>query len=280
MGTKIFDDFVDALLNMVYPQFCAGCGRWDTPLCACCVSDMTAQWKRADASTPFLQYVDPAGGPDISAFPIYSSLTYQGVVAQAVVAWKNTQSAGLTRAMRAVWQANLATICCGKTMESLFPGHKSGRAVAVVPLPSRWRRKHDGRMIVLDLAQIVGEVFAVPCIEVLKKRRSRGVFTLAEAGWKPALGAELKMRLGTALAKIGQLGGGYAVETFTGRAKKRNSICATRDLRGWDVILVDDVVTTGATFDAAFRAVRNAGGRVIGGFSFAMAPDPRISPVA
>lgn len=234
--------------------------------------DMTAQWRRADVSTPFLQQVDPQGGADVSLFPVWCPLSYRGSPARAIVAWKNTQSSGLSHAMRAVWLLSLRSLIRRSSVHDIFPALDMRRYVAVVPIPSRWQRKHEGKMIVLDLAQEVAEVLDLPCQEVLKKRGTK----LRDGRAVALTWANLKAGFAT-LAGVKRP---YSVETFGGRARKRNSIKATRSLHGWDVILVDDVVTTGATFDAAFRAVRNAGGRVIGGFALAAAVDPRISPVA
>ena len=59
-------------------------------------------------------------------------------------------------------------------------------------------------------------------------------------------------------------------------ANRRDSLRARRRLDGRDVVVVDDVVTTGATLREARRALAAAGARVVG--AVALAATPRVLP--
>lgn len=52
----------------------------------------------------------------------------------------------------------------------------------------------------------------------------------------------------------------------------RDAFAARRPLTGRSVILVDDILTTGATFDEAARAIARAGGAVVGAAALAFTP--------
>jgi ComF family protein len=59
-------------------------------------------------------------------------------------------------------------------------------------------------------------------------------------------------------------------------ANRMGAFAATAPLRGRRFVLVDDVVTTGATLREAARAIRAAGGEVVG--AAALADTPRMHP--
>lgn len=124
--------------------------------------------------------------------------------------------------------------------ESVEIPARAGRTV-VVPAPSSPQRARGGRFVAGVIAEEVAEVLDAEYADVLVRRRMRR-------------GRGLEAR---------------------GRKARAVEIAAGMDLRGTDVVLVDDVVTTGATLAGASRAVKSAGGRVIAGFTLAATRDPR-----
>jgi predicted amidophosphoribosyltransferase len=98
-------------------------------------------------------------------------------------------------------------------------------------------------------------------------RRSRG-FDHAELLAR-AVGARTHVPVRSLLER----GPGIA-QTGQDRAARRNGprFDARRDLTGAQVLLVDDVVTTGATLTAAAAALRRAGARTVDGLAAARTP--------
>ena len=117
----------------------------------------------------------------------------------------------------------------GQQLAELVPDSSPGRSTVVCPVPMPRRRRWQRGF---NQAQLMAGVLAVrrgwPVLELLHRRRHR----------RPQAGLCLTERLANAR-------GSFAAKSI--------------DLSGWEVWLVDDLKTTGATLSACARLLQRAG---------------------
>jgi predicted amidophosphoribosyltransferase len=219
------------LADLVLRRECAGCGRPRTSWCPDCGAALSAAPTRR-------RLLSPMGlGPSAQPLTVWSTAEYADEVRAGVVAWKDRGRADLTavlaQALRRAVLASLADITgdAGRPCPMLL-----------VPAPSSRRsRRARGHDPVRDLAR--------GCAAGLRRRG-------ADVRVLPALvqGRRVADQAGLgAEARQQNLGGALAV--MPGWA---------RHLAGRDCLLVDDVVTTGATLLDCARALHEAGASVRG----------------
>ena len=166
------------------------------------------------------------------ALPLHCVAAYRGPVREALVAWKDHGRADLTPAVG----AGLA-----RAVRSLLREVDGGSAVVVVPVPSaRARVRERGA----DLVAAAARRGPVPVAAVL--RQGRGAADQA--------GLDRERRRAN----------------LAGRVRCPPALAGA--VAGRPVVLVDDVVTTGASLVEAARAVTAVGGRVIGAATLAATP--------
>lgn len=230
------------MLGLVLPQECVGCGVWDTSCCPDCLGLLDGAPYRCEEGAAALAGV--AGGA--ARLPVWAVAPYAGAVRRIVVAWKRGLHADLARAVEragrragAQWWAELA------------PAGLPGAGICVLPAPSGWRRRAAGRFVVGALARAVAA-------------------GLEEAGAGPPVLVADALRRGVGRAHQAGLGAGErAVNRRTGTRLARPLPV------GAPCLLVDDVLTTGATLAAARGALVARGHRVVAALVVAATPAPR-----
>lgn len=229
--------------RLVLPVECPGCGHPDEPLCAACAGLLAGPPARCEWAVPRLDRVDGTPPP-----PVWAVVPYAGPVRGVVVAWKDRGRADLTRPLVAALERAGGDLAPALVEVATWGG------LAVVPVPTtpgaRRRRGADlVRLLADGLARgLREEGVAAEVAPVLRRRRRRD-----------------------------QVGLG-------GRARARNAagsvtVRSPGDLRRV-VLLVDDVVTTGATLVACRTALEGAGALVVGAVVLAATPAPSARSAA
>jgi predicted amidophosphoribosyltransferase len=211
-----------AALDLALPQECVGCRRAGAQLCAGCAAPLLAPPRLSWPSPP------PSGLP-----PPYATSDYDGPTRSAIIAYKERRQRGLlpilsralARAVRHAWYAH--------TDHSPIPTAQ----VLLVPVPSARAavraRGHDPAAALAWATVRELRRAGIPALRVPVLHHARVVRDQATL---------------SAVARSENLAGAFAV-----------SQRLVPLVNGLEVLLVDDVLTTGATLAEAARAIRTVG---------------------
>lgn len=227
------------LAALLLPTSCALCQAPDHRLCPRCARQLVAQLHLPPLGPALRCRLELPQHQEL--FLVCAAGLYANELAQAILAFKNRQRVFLA----AQFAPYLAAVAA-----ALSPPCVPGEQVWLVPVPAspaaRTRRGYWPVQRILCRAQADGLIPArLSCRAILRHR-----FSLRPAGAQKGKSRSQRRSSGGAL---------YAFD-------------AARP--GQQVLLVDDVVTTGATLIAAANACRAAGYRVIGAVALALTPPP------
>lgn len=228
--------------DLVLPSRCGGCRGPGGPWCRACRVDLRAAVGLGGPVTV------GAGGRGLV---VWSAAVFEGALRTAVSAWKDEGRHDLRPRLAALLAGALATALLA---DPVLRAAASGGGVLVVPVPvSPGARRRRGGDPVGDLSHR-----AVAAVRGPPAERRPGAVHLPCLRHTRAVADQSRL---TREERRANLHGALAVEV---RSAAR--------LDGAVVVLVDDVVTTGATLLEAARAVREAGASHIVAVTVAATP--------
>lgn len=224
------------------PVACAGCGLPDVRCCPACAAPLAGVPRRVEDAAPRLDRLD-----GVEPLPVWALAPYAGEVRELVVGWKDRGRVDLDRLLvPAVRRA--AGAVAGPVAAAA-----RGAPVLVVPAPSTAAaRRARGREHVVVLAGAVAQGLrdaGVPA-HVVRALGRRG-----HSRDQVGLGARARGR---------NLATGVVVHRRASAEVASGAVC----------LLVDDVVTTGATLASAERALEAAQAEVVAALVVAATPPP------
>lgn len=253
------------LLTVLVPVDCVCCEKEDAVLCGSCakkVRQLCRKPFRAEQESPAL--VDVDGTAKIG---VVAAGPYRDELARCLLSFKH----------HGQWRlAAVLASCLSKAVETAIGG-RSGYCLVPVPTSGKAYRKRGFSPVhlLLFFMRIRRMLPHCPILDVLEKSGESPWF-MASPRVVRKVGAWLFDEVpGHGLAEQGgQKGLGRGERARRVRGSMRVTRRRTEELRGKRCILIDDVLTTGATLAEAARAVTAAGGVVSGAVVLAATRPP------
>ena len=222
--------FLNTILNIIFPVKCVSCGEFGTDLCLLCLSDCPgAERENAKWIFPLYDYRHP---------PIKKALwllKYKGKKRLAPI---------------------FAEVLYGKILEELseLSVMENFREPILIPIPLSAKRYRERGF---NQAELI-------CKELIKIDNLRhGVdkknnFTLEKNVLIKIKNTEHQARIKDRSIRLKNLSGSFAVKNAREKLIKNKN-----------VILIDDIITTGATLNEARKVLKNSGARKVVAFTIA-----------
>lgn len=254
------------LLALAVPVECVCCGAEDRTLCAACAArlrQLTRRPFRAEARAPAL--VDMDGS---TLLPVVAAGVYRGELAQTLLSFKKHGQRHLAAALARPLAKAIAASAAGAPGLLLVPVPTSG--------PAFRRRGFSPVHLLLARARRGPGLDGAVVADVLGKAWPGGSGALrlrgpARSGPAPASPG----RKGLGRREPGQKGLGRAARARRVRGSMRiKGALRPPELQGRACIIVDDVLTTGATLAEAARVLGDAGAVVRGAVVLAATRPP------
>lgn len=250
------------LLALVAPVECVCCGREDTEVCGACarrIRKLCSRPFRAESQAPALLSVEGE-----VLVPVVAVGPYREELAQTLLSFKKFGQRGIALLLGRMLERGLSAAAGDSSRVCLIPVPSSAaafrrRGFSPIHLLLRRTRGRDRREWVL--------------CDVLRKRSSLPSLAVSRHGEQNGLALPDLLATGAALVRGGRAGRpgstGQKGLDRGGRARRVRGSMAVRGtmknaLHGRTCIIVDDVLTTGATIAEAVRAIEAAGGLVRG----------------
>ncbi|MFE4197801.1 ComF family protein [Paenarthrobacter sp. NPDC056912] len=254
------------LLALLVPVECVCCEAEDTVLCRGCakrVRQLCKQPFRAEQESPAL-----VGHDDSVKLAVVAAGPYRDELAQCLLSFKHFGQ----------WRlAGVLAPCLGRAVEAALGG-AAGYCLVPVPTSGKAFRKRGFSPVHL-LLRCLRQRRMLPHCQTLDALAKAGT---SPAGWPSNKTArELAAWLASAIPGVnkedhpgGQKGLGRGERARRVRGSMRVRRRQANALRGRRCLIVDDVLTTGATLAEAARAVTAAGGVVCGAVVLAATRPP------
>jgi len=255
------------LADLVLPVTCAGCGEPGRAVCPRCLAAWAGPPRRCEDAAGRLDRLDG------TVLPVAALAVGAPAVRRVVAAWKDGGRADVTP-----WFAAVARRAAAGVVASGVPAG-SGRPLVVVPAPpSPAGLARRGEDLVAHVARGLAAGLAEQGAGPGAPRAAPA--GLAEQGAGPGAPRAAPVLRALRLAGRGRDQVGLGVRgraaNLAGRVRVRRRARAA--LAGTDVLLVDDVLTTGATLAACRAALEAAGARPAGAVVLAVTPSPGAAP--